>query len=406
MTASIRKTLRGPLAAALVFFAILPASYGQSSSNPLPQMDSTVKSLGADIHARLTAERAQKVALGQWIYENTIPPLGAYWQVQLMEELTNIQGRSYSLGLDNQPGADWKISGTIIEFGNVIRIYTQFIRASDNSVRLSLHSDFVRDEYLADMLSGGGGSGGSSSSPARDAYEPDSRENPYSATIAASEDAPVVNRTLHNGSDEDFFLLVPAADGALVIETTGSTDTYLELYEAGSSEQIASNDDGGSGSNARIRHTVQAGTRYIAKVRGYGSGDTGSYGFRAYLTEQVRLSPDQYENDNEFSAAKDISIGTAQQHTFHSGDDVDWVKFRVTRSGRYVIRARGLNSTRLDTYIELYDDGNNYIDDDDDSGEDMDSRLSVHLQPGTYYIKAECLNDDPDQPYTIRIDAE
>jgi hypothetical protein len=88
------------------------------------------------------------------------------------------------------------------------------------------------------------------------------------------------------------------------------------------------------------------------------------------------------------------------------GGDVDWVKFRISRSGRYTIRTRGLNSTRLDTYIELYDSEHNSIDDDDDGGEDLDSRLSVQLQAGLYYLKVECLNDEPEQPYTIRIDAE
>jgi hypothetical protein len=36
----------------------------------------------------------------------------------------------------------------------------------------------------------------------------------------------------------------------------------------------------------------------------------------------------------------------------------------------------------------------------------MDARLSVQLQPGTYYVKVHCLNDEPDQPYTLRIDSE
>jgi hypothetical protein len=393
------KTLRKPLFAALIFFAILPALYGQSPADPQFLLDGAVKSLGADINTRFAAEKVQKAVLLQWTFEDAIPPLGAYWKAQLMEELTNIPGRSYSVGLDNQAGADWRISGTIIEAGRIIRVYTQLIQASDNSVKQILHSDFTRSEYLIDMLSYSGRSGGSSST-ARDVYEPDSRENPYSAAIAGGEDGPVVNRSLHNSGDEDFFLLIPAADGTLVVETTGGTDTYLEFYEAGSTNQIDSNDDGGSGSNARIRRSVQAGGRYIAKVRGY-SGDTGSYGFRAYLVEQVRLTPDQYEDDNEFNDAKDISIGSPQQHTFHNGGDVDWVKFQVTRPGRFIIQARGLNSARLDTYIELYDSNNNLIDDDDDGGEDMDSRLSVQLQTGTYYIKVKCLNSEPDQPYTI-----
>jgi hypothetical protein len=30
----------------------------------------------------------------------------------------------------------------------------------------------------------------------------------------------------------------------------------------------------------------------------------------------------------------------------------------------------------------------------------------VRLQAGTYYLKIECLDDEPDQPYIVRVDAE
>jgi hypothetical protein len=396
--------LKRPLWGALVFFAALSTVRAQSPANPLPQLDGAVKALGLDLSARLNAERVSGLALGAWTYRDSVPALGAYWQAQLLEELTNMPGRSFSLVSPLRDGVEWTLAGEIIEVAGTVRVYTRLIRVSGNAVQAVFHADFPYTEYFADMLSGGGGSGGSSQGGGRDPYEPDSQDNPLSVTIASQADGPLINRSLHDG-DADFFLLVPQADGALVMETTGNIDTYLELYEAGSGEEITSNDDGGSGNNARIRRNVRAGDRYIAKVRGYSSGETGNYGFRAYIVEQVRLSPDEYEEDDEFASAKDISIGVSQERTFHSGGDIDWIRFRVEQPGRYVIRARGLRSNRLDTYVELYDSGNNYIDDNDDGGEDLDSLLSVQLQSGTYYIKVECLNDEPDQPYTVSVDA-
>jgi hypothetical protein len=381
----------------LVFLGALSALHGQNSINSLSQMDDTLKTLGAEINKRLLAEQVRQVSVGQWTYRDTVPPLGDYWHAQLMEELTNVPGRSYLVSSDSLLGADWAVSGEIIEVGDTIRVYTRFTKIPGSLFTAILHSDFTRNEYFVDLLAGG------SSSGVRDVYEPDTRENALSVEIGAGEQTPYVNRTLHTEGDEDFFLLVPDRDGTLVLETSGNIDTVMELYEAGSQSYVAENDDGGSGSNARIRHSVRAGVRYTAKVRAYGTG-TGSYGFHAYMAEQIQ--PDEYEEDNEFAAAKDISVGTTQQHNFHHGGDVDWVRFRISRSGRYGIRTRGLNSTRLDTYIELYDSDRNSIDDDDDGGEDLDSRLSVQLQAGTYYLKVECLNDEPDQPYTIRIDAE
>jgi len=230
-------------------------------------------------------------------------------------------------------------------------------------------------------------------------------ENPIAYEIGSDENVPVMNRTLDT-DDEDFFLLLPASDGSLIMETTGGTDTVMEFYNADTREKLAEDDDGGTRSNARIRYNVQAGKRYIAKVRGYDDGDTGPYGFRAYITVQVRLAPDEYEPDNDSTSAKQIEIGASQQHNFHTSDDVDWVKFQITQPGRYTIRTRGVNSNRLDTYIELFDSNLNSIDEDDDSGEGLDSRLSLRLENGIYYLKVECLDDNPNQPFTISITAE
>jgi len=227
-------------------------------------------------------------------------------------------------------------------------------------------------------------------------------ENPLAYEIGSDESVPVMNRTLDN-DDEDFFLLVPANDGQLIVETTGGTDTFMEFYDAGTRQKLADDDDGGRGSNARIRYNVQAGKRYIAKVSGY-EGEAGSYGFRAYLRVLVRLTPDEYEPDDDSASAKMIEIGKPQQHTFHNTDDVDWVKFQITQPGRYIIRAKGVNSNRLDTYIELFDSTLNSIDEDDDSGEGVDALLSLRLENGLYYLKVECLDENPGQPYTISIE--
>jgi hypothetical protein len=238
-----------------------------------------------------------------------------------------------------------------------------------------------------------------------DSYEPDSFDAPVPYEIGVNESAQTMDRTLHN-SDEDFFLLIPENDGRLTMETTGNVDTYMEFYNADTREKLSEDDDGGSRSNARIRYNVQAGKRYIAKVRGYGNSDTGPYGFRAYLQVQVRLVPDEYEPDDDSSSAKLIEIGKPQQHTFHTPNDIDWVKFEITRPGRYTIRARGVNSNRLDTYIELFNSNLVLIGEDDDGGDILDSRLSMRLENGLYYLKVYCLDDDIDQPYTISIEAE
>jgi hypothetical protein len=384
-----------------MFFFVFSALYGQIPENPVPQLDNAVKSLAGEIQKKIPDGGDPKVALGVWTHNDSAPAFSFYWAAQLAEELANIPGRTFTPVSGGT--ADWIVSGEIVGIANIIRVYTWLVRSGDRSIAASFHADFDLNEHIAEMLSGGGGRG--SSLAIRDAYESDSMENPLAVEIADDDSGPVLNRTLHTETDEDFFLLIPNREGELTMETTGNIDTYLELYHAESRERLDSDDDGGSGSNARIRYQARPGERYVAKVRGY-DGNTGAYGFRSWLAEPFHNDPDEHEDDGDFSLAKVITVGTPQQHSFTTGDDVDWVKFDTDRDGPHTIRVRGVNTTRLDTYVELYDSNRSLIDEDDDGGDNLDSRLTARLRAGTYYLKVKCLDDEPAQPYTIAITAD
>ena len=78
--------------------------------------------------------------------------------------------------------------------------------------------------------------------------------------------------------DRDYFRVVVAAAGTLTVETTGRVDTYGTLFD-GSRTRLATNDDGGSGTNFKIERQVQAGTYYV-EVRGFRPSRTGTYELR------------------------------------------------------------------------------------------------------------------------------
>ena len=501
-----------------LFFFIAGYVYAQNTGNQVGQMDDALRALARDIHRKLAGERAEAIAVGQFTYRNALPPFSAFWANQLAHELSNMQGRSYRVFSTQPAEADWTISGEIVETGGALRVFSRLTRSQNRSIEASFSSTFERTAALAAMLSPAGGEG---VSQAADSWEPDSWENPVRFEMGSSENTPVMNRTIHGDGEEDFFLLVPERGGRLVVETTGSTDTYLHLYNYATRAEIAADDDSGQGLNARIRHNVQAGTQYLAKVRGlrsatrgaygfrayisggegagswgspitfqigaddtaaalnrtlqenredffllvpdrngtivaetsgrldtymelyladtgellnenddggqglnarirrnvqagtryivlvrgYSSSASGAYGFRAYFSGQGMLPADQYEPNDEPRQATAIQVGTAQQHTFHSADDVDWVRFEISRPYRYVIQARGARSGRLDTYIELFDRSLNFVAENDDGGEYLDARLSLFLESGVYYLKVWCLGDAPDEPYTIDIQA-
>jgi len=506
-----------------MFFLVICTIFSQNTESPVPQMDEAVRTLARNIHAKLSEKRAEKISIGQFTYNESIPPFSSYWVNQLIGELTNISGRSYIILSGSSSDADWTVTGEIVQAADIIRIYTRLIRSSDRAIEGSFNSSFQRNEHINDMISYAAVSGNSSSGSGRDTREPDSWESPVIFAIGTSPNSTVMNRTITDG-DEDFFLLVPERDGRLTVETTGSIDTYMYLYNYDTDDELASNDDGGQGSNARIVQNVRSGTRYLAVVRGYSSSTTGAYGFRAYMVfreggsswenphsyeigigednvttvnrtiqsgdeefflllpdrdgrlvmettgridtymelynagdrddlldenddggnsynarirynvrsgsrymvvvrgygnsvsgsfgfrayfpGQGTLSPDEYETDDEPSQAKAIVIGTPQQRTFHTGNDVDWVSFRVTQAGRYTIQARGANSNRLDTYLELFDDNLNSIAEDDDGGDSLSSRIATRLNTGTYYLKVWCLDEEPDQGYILSVEAQ
>jgi hypothetical protein len=206
-----------------------------------------------------------------------------------------------------------------------------------------------------------------------------------------------------SGPDIDWYrLTVPAGGGLLLVYTTSSIDTLLELYDGGEN-QLAEDDDSGGDGNARLSVPVNAGTVYI-RVSAY-NGQTGRYALHTELLEPA--APDRFENDDAASSAWDIQIDSSQERNFTSASDEDWVRLRVTREGVYDIRARGIVYASLDTYLELFDRDENLIEEDDDGGESLDAYIVRPLTPGLYFIRVTTVESDPidDSSYTLSVNA-
>ena len=307
-----------------VFFLPFYIVYSQASleTNTVTQFDAAVSALANNIHAKLIEKKAEKITIGQFVFKDNSPHFSAYWINHLAGELTNMRGRNYAIYSGYAPDADWTISGEIVQVMDVIRIYTTIIHTIDRArtVEASFYSSFVRDDNINELLSIGARSdsgGSSSSSTARDSREPDSWKNPVLYSIGTSQSATVVNRTITAG-DEDFFLLVPERDGRLTAETTGSLDTCMDFFNYDEEKELASNDDGGTETNAKIVFNVRAGIKYLAVVKGYNTTAAGSYGFRAYLT--VREGVSSWENPISYEVGADDKNIVTVNRTLQEGD--------------------------------------------------------------------------------------
>jgi hypothetical protein len=413
-------------------------------------------------------------------------PLARYWAEQVLAALVRDGGGI----LVKTSDADYLLSALILDLGGVIRIHTRLTRGAVLAANWT--ADFQKTPYLAEAFQTGSGGG-----VFPDRFEPDSRSAPVNLELGAE-----IKRTLHQ-NDEDWFLVTAPADGGLLaIQTSGKTDTSLEVFGEGG--VIAEDDDSGDDLNARAGFMAEGGKSYTIRVKSYSNDIRGDYTIRAdrfdvpdkglepndsaetaseihpgaeiraYIasetdTDWYRIhappgggyfsvwtegetdtwlalsdsagkqlaedddsgddfnarismflssglyyitagayksglyvlktrfrkpsSEDPYENDNTRENAKPIALGEVQTRTFTTEDDVDWAVFTAASRGVYSIDARSMENGELDTYLTLYDEGGQALEENDDGGSGYNARIRRRLAPGTYYIRVDVLEN-------------
>lgn len=222
-----------------------------------------------------------------------------------------------------------------------------------------------------------------------DSYEPNDSFS-QATTIGAQEGVYPAN--FGYGGDEDWYAItLPTGGGAgsgeaLGVETIGSLDTRIAVYDENMRE-IMSNDDGGERFNARVMLPLEARSRTVyVQVRGYSSSTTGQYSLRITRTQ---IAVDEYEPDNTMQQARVIQIDAPpQRRTLSTPGDEDWVRIDLPANLHprgATVELETLGST--DTYLELYDHHGNEIAYSDDDGEGLNGRIRMRLNPGRYFLR-------------------
>jgi len=127
------------------------------------------------------------------------------------------------------------------------------------------------------------------------------------------------------------------------------------------------------------------------------SNDPDESTYEIALTGTGVVPEDQFEYDDSPNQATSITVdGAGQEHTIHSGSDVDWVKFTLSETSGVAIQTDGLSG---DTRMWLYGPDNwsdeiafddNYNDVDPGNTFSRILRYGVKaLEPGTYYVKID-----------------
>ncbi len=386
----------------LLICSILPVSlFAQTEVqvNTLQDLDKEGQKLGALIIAQLKKESGNtkpKVLVGTFVYQNMIISLGNvmnqnlvnYLSVNGANQFQLISGAGTASPAPSSPGADYMITGEIVEIGNIFRIYTRLIRTKDNTIVYAWQTDLQKTMYLMDMVNVSGRSG-----IPMDIFEPDSFEHP----IQVSLDGEKLSRTIHSRNDEDWFVYTALKDAYVffVAEGTDDFDSCMELYNPGK-RSLASNDDYGDSYDAGIVYQVKTGETIYIKVFGY-DGETGFYSFSAGT---IQIDDQNMEPNDTMGQAYPVEPkAEAYKGFFMSSNDVDWYKITVPPEDKMLLI---YTDSDLDTYITLYDETGEVVAEDDDGGSGYNARLSFVVSGGTYYIELEEL-DGTTGPYSLYI---
>ncbi len=121
--------------------------------------------------------------------------------------------------------------------------------------------------------------------------------------------------------DVDFIQFTVFSAGVVTINSTGSTDTKADLL-ASNGTTLASNDDGGAGTNFRIvSSTLQPGVYYV-RITGYDSNVSGSYGLE--LSGDVGEASGDYTDWASAYPAADLSNASADNDSDGVLNAVEW----------------------------------------------------------------------------------
>ena len=205
---------------------------------------------------------------------------------------------------------------------------------------------------------------------------------------------------IDSGNRDDYFLFSARRDQRVTItmnRDSGDLDPLLELQDS-DGNQIASDDDGGSGNNARIsRFRIPYSGDYKIRARRYGSSSAGGYTLsldidRPTATPRPRT---KYYLDRNDRVEGDL----------YSGNREDRFEFSA-RSGDRVTISMNRISGDLDPYLELHDSRGNRVASDDDGGSGNNALINNYRvdRSGDFIIVARRYSSSTSGRYRLTLD--
>jgi hypothetical protein len=193
--------------------------------------------------------------------------------------------------------------------------------------------------------------------------------------------------------DVDQFTFFAEAGTVVTIslEARGDTlDPLLRLQGPGGDE-VATDDDGGSDSNALIQHTVTGSGQYVVSAESYSAQSTGRY--------ELALELGTPGPDVEGGA---IADGATVDGRIDPPEDFDEFFFEAFAGDAIVIAMRAQDDT-IDPYLELFGPGGELVTSADDSdGRDAIIEISAP-SAGGYRVAAQSYSQGSSGAYQLTL---
>ncbi|MBW4437382.1 MAG: PPC domain-containing protein [Pleurocapsa minor GSE-CHR-MK-17-07R] len=210
--------------------------------------------------------------------------------------------------------------------------------------------------------------------------------------------------TMRSGEQHDYTYLAQGGETVTFYLTSEDFDTYIEVYNE-SGDFIASDDDSGGSLDSLITITLNDPGAYLVRARAFGSSGSGDYALIATVED--------FGSSTSGSTSSGTTSGTTTGAQA-SGELVSVVSGNLPRGGQqdYIYSAQAgeratflLASAAFDTFLELYGPSGLLLSSDDDSGGNLDSRITHTFGgAGEYVLRVRSFNNNSGGAFTLTVE--